>query len=162
MNRENPNSIYLPKLLILNFLMSSLWTKIHLFFSFFFFFFPFFNLPLQRIPKGGREISKVCTHWHFAVKLHTQNMHEKLHLDMILIQHSNLFLKEHKKTLHWDSLPGKDSIFLASAWKKCKLSKQSMLQLSVELACTILLFWNPAFKNRCSPQNTPWTIALIA
>lgn len=76
-----------------------------------------FLLPIQRIPKGGRESSKVCTHWHFAVKLHTQNMHEKKHLEVILTQHSNLFSKEHKKTLSRDTLPGKDSIFLASAWK---------------------------------------------
>lgn len=118
--------------------------------------FNFFSLfPLQRIVKGGREISKVCTHWHFAVKLHTQNMHEKLHLDVILTQHSNLFLKEHKKTLSWDSLPGKDSIFLASAWKNANSQsspcRSSLWDRHVQFCCSEILH----LKITVHPKTLP-------
>lgn len=57
--------------------------------SLFLSFFP----PIQRIPKGGRENSKVCTHGHFAVKLHMPNMHERRHFEVILTKHWNPFLK---------------------------------------------------------------------
>lgn len=82
-----------------------------------------FFIPMQRIPKAGREGSKVCTHWHFAVRLHTQNMHEKRHLEVILTKHWNPFLKEPKKTLFWNAFPGQNPILLASAWKNAKSLK---------------------------------------
>lgn len=144
-NKKNPNSISLPKLLILSFLMSPLWSKIR--------YFLFFFLPIQTIPKGGRESSKVCTHWHFTVKLHTQNMHEKRHLEVILTKHWNPFLKEPKKTFSGTLLLDKTQFLWHQHEEMQTLSKQPKPQSIVGLARPNPLWSHGLKKSLFTPKH---------
>lgn len=107
-NKKNPNSISLPKLLILSFLMSPLWSKIH-YFLFFFFLYRQSLKEEERAPKFALvDISQWrCTTEYAWEETFRGDSYQAL---------KSLF-KRTEKDFFWNTFAGQDPIPLASAWR---------------------------------------------
>lgn len=150
MNRNNPNSSSLPRLLILSFSMSSQWTKTHSFFPFSFTYRE--SLKERRLPKSA------------LITFHSEAAHTEYAWEETLrgdsYQALTSFLKRSQKDSFLDHFPWTRPNSFGIGMKKCKLSQTSPCCKALQGLATNPL-WSCALKNHCSP-HTSWAIALGA